>query len=161
MRLLPASATGSRAVAGLVAAAAIAVLAGCAAPGSLDPTPPAPSVSAAEGDTASQCQAVLGEVALLSTDVAALAADLGTDPFGALARVPGIIDRATTLGDRVTDPALAAHVEEISTIATAAIEDAQAALSAGDVQGATDIVSAAVADVEPAVTALQEFCETQ
>jgi hypothetical protein len=75
--------------------------------------------------------------------------------------VPGVVDRVSSLGDQVTDPELAQHVEAVTAVATTAIEEAQSAIAQGDTQGAIDALSQAATDVEPAVTALQEYCAAQ
>lgn len=143
-----------------LALAAIAMLTACAG-GQGDPAPSTSPTPSAEASTASQCDAVLAEAQQLTTDVSALATRFTTDPLGALAAVPGIVDRVTTLGDQVTDPELAAHVDAITTIATGAIDEAQSAIAQGDTQGAIDALTNAATEVEPAVAALQEYCAAQ
>lgn len=146
-----------------LALVAIAMLTACSGGGQLDPSASAsPSPTAtAEATTAAQCEQVLSEAEQLMADVSELATRFGSDPLGALAAVPGIVDRVTTLGDQVTDPELAAHVEAITAVATTAVEDAQSAIAQGDTQGAIDALSQAATEVQPAVTALQEYCAAQ
>ena len=144
-----------------LAVAAIAMLAACAGPGQPDPSASAtPSPSAATTTTA-QCEQVLAEAEQLMADVSELATRFGSDPLGALAAVPGVVDRVTTLGGQVTDPELAGHVDSITAVATTAVEDAQSAIAQGDTQGAVDALSQAATDVQPAVAALQEYCAAQ
>jgi len=144
-----------------LALAAIAMLTACS--GGSEPGPSAsPSASStADASTAAQCDQVLADAQQLMADVSELATRFGTDPLGALASVPGIVDRVTSLGDQVSDPELAEHVESITAIATTAVEQAQTAIAQGDTQGAVDALSQAAVDVQPAVDALQAYCATQ
>ncbi|SDH98122.1 hypothetical protein SAMN04489720_3079 [Agrococcus jejuensis] len=144
-----------------LALAAIAMLTACSGGGQTDPSASASPSPTAEASTASQCEQVLSDAEQLMADVSELATRFGSDPLGALASVPGIVDRVTTLGDQVTDPELAAHVDSITSVATTAVEDAQSAIAQGDTQGAIDALSQAATDVQPAVTALQEYCAAQ
>jgi len=144
-----------------VALLAIAMLTACAGGGQPDPSTSASPSPTTEASTAAQCDQVLAEAQQLMADVSELATRFGTDPLGALASVPGIVDRVTTLGDQVTDPELAGHVESITSVATTAVEDAQSAIAQGDTQGAVDALSQAAVEVQPAVDALQEYCAAQ
>lgn len=144
-----------------LALAAIAMLTACSGGGQPDPSTSASPSPSAAATTSAQCDQVIAEAEQLMADVSELATRFGSDPLGALASVPGIVDRVTTLGDQVTDPELAAHVESITAVATTAVESAQSAIAQGDTQGAIDALSQATTDVQPAVTALQEYCAAQ
>ncbi|QCR19080.1 hypothetical protein C1N71_06195 [Agrococcus sp. SGAir0287] len=142
-----------------LALAAIAMLTACSGGGQPDPsTSPTPTV---EASTSAQCDQVLADAQQLMADVSELATRFGSDPLGALASVPGIVDRVSTLGDQVTDPELAERVDAVTSVATTAVEDAQSAIAQGDTQGAIDALSQAAVDVQPAVDELQAYCAAQ
>lgn len=142
-----------------LALAAIVMLTACA--GGAQPDASTSATPSPAATTAAQCDEVIAEAQQLMADVSELATRFGSDPFGALPAVPGIVDRVTTLGDQVTDPELAARVDAITSAATTAVEEAQSAIAQGDTQGAIDALSQAATDVQPAVTALQEYCAAQ
>lgn len=144
-----------------VAVSALVMLTACSGGGQPDPSASATPSPSTEASTSAQCDEVIAEAEQLSADVSELATRFGSDPLGALAAVPGIVDRVTSLGDAVTDPELAARVDAVTSVATTAVEDAQTAISQGDTQGAIDALSTAATDVQPALTALQEYCAAQ